>query len=99
MAYIIVEPCEGTCNTACVDVCPVEFIHGPYDKEVSGAECHEDGFNPDGVQLYINPEECIDCAACELECPVEAILEESEVPEKWDEYIKKNYEWFGQEAP
>ena len=99
MAYIIVEPCEGTCNTACVDVCPVDCIHGPYDKEGSGSDCHEDGFDPDGVQLYINPEECIDCAACELECPVEAILEESEVPEKWDEYIKKNYEWFGQEAP
>ena len=64
-----------------------------------GAEVHEEGFNPDGLQLYIDPEECIDCGACEPECPVEAIYEESEVPVEWDGYIKKNYEWFGQEAP
>ena len=27
MPYIIVEPCVGTCDTACVDVCPVEAIY------------------------------------------------------------------------
>jgi len=44
-------------------------------------------------------ETCIDCGACEPECPVEAIFEETEVPEEWDKYIKMNYEFFGQEAP
>ena len=99
MTFIIVEPCVSTCDTACVDVCPVDCIHGPFDKTGAGAEVHEEGFNPDGLQLYIDPEECIDCAACEPECPVEAIYADYEVPEEWDKYIKMNYEHFGQEAP
>ena len=47
--------------------------------------------------LYINPEECIDCGACEPECPVQAIFEESKVPYKWTNFISKNYEFFNQE--
>jgi ferredoxin len=96
MTYIIAEPCVGTCDTACVDVCPVDCIHGP---EGMGAEVKEDGFDPVGKQLYIDPEECIDCAACEPECPVEAIFEEDEVPDEWHKYSKINYEWFGREYP
>ena len=48
-------------------------------------------------RLYIDPEECIDCGACEPECPVEAIFEESEVPEEWSKYTKINYDWFGRD--
>ena len=78
MTYIIAEPCVGTCDTACVEVCPVDCIHGPYDKEGAGAEAKADGFVPkEEDSLYIDPEECIDCGACEPECPVEAIFEES----------------------
>ncbi len=44
-------------------------------------------------QLYINPDECIDCAACEVECPVTAIFHEESVPEQWHAYIEKNREW------
>ena len=44
--------------------------------------------------LYIDPEECIDCGACEPECPVEAIFEEDAVPEEWKSFIKINYDWF-----
>ena len=99
MTFIIVDPCVGTCDTACVDVCPVDCIHGPFDKTGAGAEVHEAGFNPEGLQLYIDPEECIDCAACEPECPVEAIYAEDDIPEEWNKYIKMNYEFFGQEAP
>jgi len=90
MTYIIAEPCVGTCDTACVEVCPVDCIHGPEDKTGAGAEAKADGFDQ---------EECIDCGACEPECPVEAIFEESEVPEEWSKYTKINYEWFGQEFP
>ena len=82
MSYIIAEPCVGTCDTACVEVCPVDCIHGPFDKE---------------GQLYINPEECIDCGACEPECPVEAIFDEDEMPDEWNKYIKLNYDYFGVE--
>ena len=73
MAYIIADPCVSTCDTACVEVCPVDCIHGPDDKEGAGAEAKEAGFDPTDKQLYINPEECIDCGVCEPECPVDAI--------------------------
>ena len=38
MTFIITEPCIGTCDTACVDVCPVDCIHGPIDVTGAGAE-------------------------------------------------------------
>ena len=82
---------------ACQEVCPVDCIHGPDDKTGAGAEAKEDGFDPEGKQLYIDPEECIDCGACEPECPVEAIFEESEVPEEWNKFNKINYDYFGRE--
>ena len=95
MAFIIVEPCVSTCDTACVEACPVDCIHGPIDISGQGAEAQAPGFDPIGLQLYIDPEECIDCAACEPECPVEAIYEEGDVPAKWEAYIDKNYQFFG----
>ena len=86
MAYVIAEPCVGVCDMACVDVCPVECIHAP--------EGFKKGDDPTGKQLYIDPDECIDCAACEPECPVTAIFAEDEVPEKWQNYIEINKEFF-----
>ena len=83
MTYIIAEPCVGVKDTACVEVCPVDCIHG----------------KDDDTQLYINPEECIDCGACEPACPVQAIFPEEEVPEKWKDFVGKNYEYYGQDAP
>jgi ferredoxin len=41
--------------------------------------------------LIIDPEECIDCGACEPECPVEAIFPEDAQPEKWEPFVKINY--------
>jgi len=41
--------------------------------------------------LIIDPEECIDCGACEPECPVEAIFPEDALPEKWSPFVKINY--------
>ncbi len=45
-------------------------------------------------QMYIHPDECIDCGACEPECPVEAIFEAEQTPEQWRSYIKKNVDFF-----
>ena len=39
-------------------------------------------------------DECINCGACEPECPVEAIFEEDAVPEEWNKFIKMNYDFF-----
>ena len=58
MAYVITEPCIGTKDKSCVDVCPVDCIHGKDDDEM----------------LYIDPEVCIDCGACVPECPADAIV-------------------------
>ncbi len=83
MTHIIAEPCIDVKDTACVDVCPVDCI---YDKD-------------DWKQLFIQPEECIDCGLCIDACPVEAIFPEEEVPEKWHKYIAMNYEIFELEPP
>ena len=84
MAYIICEPCIGTKDSACVDVCPVDCIHPRKD---------EADFEP-VTQLYIHPDECIDCGACVPACPVEAIFALDEVPEKWKNYIEINAAYF-----
>ena len=44
--------------------------------------------------LYIQPDECVDCGACEPVCPVEAIYYEDDVPEQWKDYTKVNVEFF-----
>jgi ferredoxin len=81
-----------------VAVCPVNCIHGPIDVEGAGEEVENMSKEElVGKQLYINPDECINCAACIPECPVDAIVEdEEEAIEKGElESVKKNYEFFG----
>jgi hypothetical protein len=42
MAYVITEPCVGRCDTACVNPCPVDCIHGPLPlDELRDAVEHE----------------------------------------------------------
>ncbi len=66
---------------------------GVKDKACVGV-CPVDCFYEDDTQLYIHPDECTDCGACEPECPVEAIFMEDDVPEKWTSYTKKNADFF-----
>ena len=80
MPYIITEPCVDTKDMSCIDVCPVDCIYGVDEAE--------------DRQLYINPDECIDCAACEPVCPVNAIFAEEDVPTKWEGFVKVNYDYF-----
>jgi ferredoxin len=54
--------------------------------------CPCDCFYQDDMQLYIDPEHCIDCEACVPECPVEAIFHESNVPIAWSPFIQLNAE-------
>ena len=44
--------------------------------------------------LYIHPDECVDCGACEPVCPVEAIFYEDDVPEQWKDYTRRNDDFF-----
>ncbi len=50
-------------------------------------------------QLYIHPEECIDCGACEPECPVSAIYPEDDVPPEMVSYTEKNRVVFESDNP
>ena len=84
MAYVIAEPCIGTKDTACVDVCPVDCIHPRKDEPEFEGVPH----------LYINPDECIDCGACVPVCPVTAIFVLEELPEKWASFTQVNADYF-----
>src|SRR3981189_3732266 len=63
--------------------------------DVCPVDCIYEG--PD--MLYIHPDECIDCGACEPECPVTAIFPEEDVPPQWKDYIAKNRDVFQREWP
>ena len=54
--------------------------------------CPVDAFYEGPNFLVIHPDECIDCALCEPECPVDAIYAEDELPEDQQEYLKLNAE-------
>ena len=54
--------------------------------------CPCDCFHEGEKMLYIDPTECIDCDACRVECPVEAIFLDAEVPDQWQEFIELNAE-------
>ncbi|HWG09335.1 MAG TPA: 4Fe-4S binding protein [Solirubrobacteraceae bacterium] len=84
MTYVINEPCIGTKDSSCVDVCPVDCIHPTPDEE---------GFVV-AEQLYIDPAECIDCDACVEACPVDAITPEDQVPHEWHRYIAINAAYY-----
>jgi NAD-dependent dihydropyrimidine dehydrogenase PreA subunit len=58
--------------------------------EVCPVDCIYEG----ETQLYIHPDECIDCGACEPVCPVKAIFAEDEVPEQWKSFTELNKKFF-----
>ncbi|WP_239647565.1 4Fe-4S dicluster domain-containing protein [Nocardiopsis baichengensis] len=84
MPYVITQPCVGSKDASCHGACPVDAIHPSPDDP--GFDEHD--------QLYIDPDECIDCGACEPVCPVEAIFPDYEVPEEWQASIGANRGFF-----
>jgi len=86
MAYVIAEPCIGTKDNSCVEVCPVDCIHPTPDEP-----------DYDAVEmLYIDPDECIDCDACVEACPVDACFAEDQLPEEWQKFAEINANYYGQ---
>ena len=79
MTYVIAEPCIDVLDQSCVSVCPVDCIH------------FEQGVDR---KLYIDPNECIDCGACEPECPVNAIYPEDALPSEWAQYAELDARWY-----
>lgn len=98
MAFVIAEPCIDVKDRSCIDVCPVDCIYEV--DEATGELTTPDGNRhparpgTDLRMLYIHPDECIDCGACEPVCPVQAILSEYDLPAEWTEYKEKNREGF-----
>ena len=80
MAWVITRLCRDCVDQSCVEVCPVDCIY-QYDGE------DRESF-PN--QLFIDPEECINCGVCEPECPWEAIFEDEQVPEVFNPDIALN---------
>lgn len=78
MPYVITEPCIGVKDASCVDVCPVDCIHT----------------TDDAPQYYIDPDQCIDCAACELACPVSAIAHDASLQGEMRRYIQINANFY-----
>ncbi len=61
-------------------------------------ECPVDCIYEGPRMLYIQPDECVDCGACEPVCPVEAIFYEDDVPDNWKPFTPVNAEWFTMEG-
>ncbi len=78
MTHVIAQPCIDVKDKACVDVCPVDCIHG----------------GDDDPQLYINPTDCIDCTLCVDACPVAAIFAEEDLPDDQKSFTKTNADYF-----
>ena len=57
-------------------------------------ECPVDCIYEGERMLYIHPDECVDCGACEPVCPVEAISFEADVPAQWKDFYAVNVEFF-----
>jgi ferredoxin len=78
MAFVITQPCINEKNAACIDVCPADCI------KTSDAD----------NQFFIDPDECIDCGACESACPVDAIFAQDAVPAQWIDFVETNRAFF-----
>jgi NAD-dependent dihydropyrimidine dehydrogenase PreA subunit len=57
-------------------------------------ECPVDCIYEGDRMMYIHPDECVDCGACEPVCPVEAIYHEDDLPGQWKNYFTINTEFF-----
>lgn len=83
MTWVITRLCADCQDTACVKVCPVDCIYGLTVEDSNYRK-----------MLFIHPEECINCAACEPECPWGAIFEDSATPDIFKEDIQVNVKVF-----
>lgn len=82
MTYVITEACIDVKDKSCIEVCPVDCIYTDDEDRI----------------CYVHPTECIDCAACEPACPVQAIFLAEEVPEESADFVRINELWFDDKA-
>lgn len=82
MPHVIVDSCEK--DELCVDSCPSDAIHPTKSEPDFAAE----------TQMYINPEECMDCGACVAACPTNSIYAADELPADKAQFVEKNAAYF-----
>lgn len=78
MAYVITDTC--TKDELCVEACPVDCIHPKKD---------EPGF-AEAPQLYVQPNDCIDCGACVPVCPSNSMFALDELPAELARFAEVN---------
>jgi NAD-dependent dihydropyrimidine dehydrogenase PreA subunit len=71
-------------GAACIDVLDRTCIE----------ECPVDCIYEGARALYIHPDECVDCGACEPVCPVEAIYYEDDLPADQGPFLADNARFF-----
>ncbi|MFF2083377.1 ferredoxin [Nocardia sp. NPDC058176] len=76
-------------GAACVDVLDRACVD----------ECPIDCIFEGNRMAYIQPDDCIDCGACEPACPVEAIYFEDDLPAGQEEFIAENARFFAEPLP
>lgn len=70
---------------------PCVDVHDRSCADECPVDCIYDGLR----KGYIQPDECIDCGACEAVCPVTAIFHENDLPSEWQRYREVDREFFG----
>jgi len=98
MTYVVGKDCLDHKDKSCVEVCPVDCFYDIADKKLNDkynvpitsddSDSEETKKKKYGL-LVIDPDECIHCGACQVECPFEAIQEDSDADE---EFLKLNEE-------
>ena len=78
MPHVIVDTCKK--DNLCVTACPADAIN-PLKSEPAWESV---------PQLYINPDDCLDCGSCVSECPTNSIFPADELPADKQEYAEKN---------
>jgi NAD-dependent dihydropyrimidine dehydrogenase PreA subunit len=82
MAYVITDGC--TKDFLCVEACPVDCIHPKQDE--AGID--------EVPQLYVNPDDCIDCGACVPVCPTNSLYALSDLPEEFAQFTEINATYY-----
>jgi Fe-S-cluster-containing hydrogenase component 2 len=80
--YVITDPCLDVMDRSCVEVCPVDCIHGDDEDRI----------------CYIDPDECIGCNLCLPACPVGAIFTEDDLPAAAKPFQEVNALWYRDKA-
>jgi NAD-dependent dihydropyrimidine dehydrogenase PreA subunit len=83
VAYVITDAC--TKDFLCAAECATAAIAPAAAEDPAAARVS---------QLFINPDECIDCGNCASICPAGAIFALDELPAGKSQFVEKNKAYF-----